>query len=108
MKSSNPIILDTKWTNYSQKFLDQKFSMPENQNQVETEDFYKKHTSYQNIVFEPLPDISTFYHIEYYTSSSCFSPRDGYEVSLLESEEWKVRCNFYSMQEKSLEEENIR
>ena len=74
VKSSRPIILDTKWTNYSQKFLEQQFSMPENQNQVETEDFYKKDTSYQNIVFEPLPDITTFYQVDHHTSSYSSSP----------------------------------
>jgi len=97
VKSSTPIILDTKWTNYSPKFLEQKFAMPKDQNNVETGDFYNLDTSYQNIFLEPLPDITTFYQIDHYTSSSCSSPEDTNQVSLhislLESEERKV--NFY-------------
>jgi len=87
VKGSKPIILDAKWTNYSPQFLENKFSVPKDLNLVERKD----DKSYQNILLQPLPDITTFsntsqYQINRYCSSptetSCSSPRDVNEVSL--------------------------
>ena len=78
VKCSKPIILDANWTNYSPQSLQNKSLMSKRQNKLDT--------SYQNIVLQPLPDITTFSQIKYHTFSpldtSCSSPEDMNSVSL--------------------------
>ena len=106
VKSRKPIILDTKWTNYSPQFLENKFSLPKDKALLESRDIFEIDESYQNIVLPPLPDITTFNQANHYTSSSCSSPRDVNEVSLhislLESKDEIVRDNGSFMQEKNM------
>ena len=106
VKSSKPIILDTKWTNYSPKFLENKFSIPKDKALLESRDIYQLDTSCQNILLQPLPDITTFYQTNQYTSSSCSSPRDVNEVSLhislVESEDIMRKDNCISIPEKTI------
>merc|ERR1719369_1194961 len=61
VKSSKPIILDTKWTNYSPELLGKKFVIPKDQNIIEKEEVHQMDASYQDIVLHPLPHITTFY-----------------------------------------------
>jgi len=56
VKCSKPIILDANWTNYSPQSLQNKSLMSKRQNKLDT--------SYQNIVLQPLPDITTFSQID--------------------------------------------
>jgi len=89
VKSTKPITLDTKWTNYSQQFLGYKFSTSKNQCVLENKDTFKIETFCKNYVVHPLPDITIFNQTnqrqEYCFSpseSSCSSPTDVNEVSL--------------------------
>merc|ERR1711892_269074 len=84
VKRSQPIILDTKWTNYSSHFLKHKFEITKSLNLVESipsRDLYQIDTSYQNSDHHPLPDMTTFSLINPYekyslsTTPSCEDPR---------------------------------
>ena len=83
VKSSKPILLDSKWTNYSPQFLEHKFSITKDPSIDESRNIYQADRSSQNILLHPLPDITIFNKNYHYTSSTCSSsPRDVNEVSL--------------------------
>ena len=83
VKSSKPILLDSKWTNYSPQFLEHKFSITKDPSIDESRNIYEVDRSSQNILLHPLPDITIFNKNYHYTSSTCSSsPRDVNEVSL--------------------------
>ena len=107
VKTSKPVILDPKWTNYSEQFLGHKFSIPSDINLVQLECSspslstvypHATDTPYQDYRYltqiqselHPLPNINTFtQHNPYekclsFTSPTppCSSPRDVNEISI--------------------------
>jgi len=82
VKSCKPIILDTKWTNYSPQFLENKCSISKSKDLLESRDDYQMEASHQNTMHQTLPDITIFNQPYYHTSPSSSSPIDVNEISL--------------------------
>ena len=73
VKAINSKILDTKWKNYSPRFFENKFSIPKDINGVETlssEDRYQMVATYQNTIYHPLSDMTTFNIVSPYDECS--------------------------------------